>query len=61
MKYKDLKNGDLFKLFKNDKRTFKKESNGALQITDVYGYKCENSNFRVYPYLDMPVIKEVVI
>lgn len=58
MKYKDLKNDDLFKLFKSDRRVFKKTSDGALQIKDYEGFYCENRGFRVYPYLDMPVIKE---
>ncbi len=57
MKYCDLKNGETFKILKNDNRIFKKESNGALQITAADGFPCENMNFKVYPYLTMTVYK----
>ena len=57
MKYCDLRNGETFKVIKNDRRVFRKESDGALQIKDVSGYPCETRNFRVYPYLTMTVYK----
>ena len=57
MKYCDLKNGETFKVIKNDRRVFKKESDGALQIKDRWGNPCETCGFRVYPYLTMTVYK----
>lgn len=54
--YKELKVGDEFIINKkNDKRVFRKESNGALQIKDAYGFPCADKDFRIYCYLDMPV------
>ena len=73
VKYCDLNNGDLFTLnpgnkmitagragFKvNDRRWFRVTNNGALQLTDAFGDNCEADNFRIYPYLTMPVyVKE---
>ena len=54
--YKELKVGDEFIINrKNDKRVFRKESNGALQIKDAYGFPCEKENQKIYCYLTMPV------
>ena len=54
--YKELKVGDEFIINKkNDKRVFRKESNGALQIKDAYGYLCADRDYHIYGYLDMPV------
>ena len=72
-KYCELKIGDLFSLncsgvkthtasgnlirIKGDKRIFKKEREGASEVIDAYGEKCEPSSWRMYPYIDMPVWK----
>lgn len=55
--YKELKVGDEFiiNLKKNDKRVFRKENDGALQITDAYGDPCAERDYRIYCYFDMPV------
>ena len=54
--YKELKVGDEFIINKkNDKRVFRKESNGALQIKDAYGDPCAERDYHIYGYLDMPV------
>lgn len=54
--YEELKIGDEFRIKKsNDKRVFRKERNGALQIVDSDGYPCEKRGFRGYCYLTMPV------
>ena len=54
--YKELKVGDEFIINKKyDHRVFRKESNGALQIVDSYGFPCEKENHKVYCYLTMPV------
>ncbi len=72
-KYCDLEIGDLFSLncsevktvtaggnivrIKGDKRIFKKEREGASEVIDEYGHKSPMSNWRMYPYMDMPVWK----
>ena len=71
-KYCELKVGELFSLkcpyvekltsvgthrVKDDKRVFRKEIEGASQVVDMYGNKCEASDWRMYPYKDMTVYK----
>ena len=54
--YKELNVGNEFIINrKNDKRVFRKEKEGALQIKDADGFPCESRNFHIYCYMDMPV------
>ena len=55
VKYQEVKIGQEFKIIKYDYRVYRKESNGALQIVDSYGFPCEKENHKVYCYLTMPV------
>ena len=55
VEYQEVKIGQEFKIIKYDHRVYRKESNGALQIKDAYGFPCENENYKVYCYLTMPV------
>ena len=55
VEYREVKVGQEFKIIKYDHRVYRKESNGALQIKDAYGFPCENENYKVYCYLTMPV------
>ena len=73
VKYCDLKYDDLFKIqpdksevifdLRNgrkteDRRVFKVTPYGALQITDCFGDNIEERNYKIYPYLTMPVYVE---
>ena len=55
VEYREVKVGQEFKIIKYDHRVYRKESNGALQIKDAYGFPCEKENHKVYCYLTMPV------
>ena len=55
VEYREVKIGQEFKIIKYDHRVYRKESNGALQIVDSYGFPCEKENHKVYCYLTMPV------
>ena len=55
VEYREVKVGQEFKIIKYDHRVYRKESNGALQIVDSYGFPCEKENHKVYCYLTMPV------
>lgn len=72
-KYYELSVGDLFSLncpyvrtatplgeihkIKGDKRVYRKENEGALQIRGIYGENCEDRSYKVYPYYNEPVWK----
>lgn len=57
--YEDLQVGDTFKLFeKGDERVFRKEKEGAIQIRDSSGNRCEELGHMMYPYIGFPVYKE---
>lgn len=69
VKYCDLKYGDEFMLQAPgkmvmydiyghrtyDRRVYRKTNDGALEIINCHGDKCEAQNYRMYPYLTMPV------
>lgn len=55
--YEKLNVGDTFKLFKDDERAFRKEKEGAVQIRDSSGNRCEEL-YRIYLYIGCPVYKE---
>lgn len=55
VEYREVKIGQEFKIIKYDHRVYRKESNGALQIKDAYGFPCEKENQKIYCYLTMPV------
>lgn len=56
--YEKLNIGDTFKLFKSDKRVFRKEKEGAIQIRDSSGNRCEKEGFKMYLYIGCRVYKE---
>ncbi|MBP5596254.1 MAG: hypothetical protein J6Y02_12785 [Pseudobutyrivibrio sp.] len=57
--YEKLNVGDTFKLFKSgDKRVFRKEKEGAIQIRDSSGNPCEKEGFKIYLYIGCRVYKE---
>lgn len=57
--YEDLQVGDTFKLFKSgDERVFRKEKEGAIQIRDSSGNRCEELGHMIYLYIGCPVYKE---
>ena len=72
VKYCELKYGDLFKLQPDnkmvvydiynhrtkDRRVFRKTNDGALEIINCFGDKCEAQDYRVYCYSEMPVYIE---
>ena len=57
--YGDLQVGDTFKLNeKGDERVFRKEKEGAIQIRDSSGNRCEALGHRIYLYIGFPVYKK---
>ena len=48
--------GEIHKI-KGDKRVYRREKDGAIQVRDVYGDSCEARGYKVYPYYDEPVWK----
>lgn len=57
--YEDLKVGETFKLSKEgDKRVFRKEKEGAIQIRDSSGNPCETLGNMIYLYIGCTVYKE---
>lgn len=57
--YEDLKVGETFKLSKEgDKRVFRKEKEGAIQIRDSSGNPCEELGNMIYLYIGCTVYKE---
>lgn len=59
VKYRDISIGTKFALTRNKKdlRLFEKRIEGAFQIMDSWGLKCD---FPIYPYLDMPIYVEEI-
>ena len=57
VKYRNISIGTKFVLTRNKKdlRLFEKRIEGAFQIIDSCGLKCD---FPIYPYLDMPIYIE---
>lgn len=69
VRYGDLKYGDEFMIQApgkmvqydldghrtKDRRVFRKTNDGALEIIDRHGTKCEEQNYRVYPFSAVPV------
>jgi len=72
IRYCDLAVGDEFKLQPDnkmveydlyghrtkDRRVLRKTNDGALEVINCFGVKCEEQNFRHYLYLTMPVYVE---
>lgn len=57
--YEKLNVGDTFKLFKSgDERVFRKEKEGAIQIRDSSGNRCEELGHMIYLYIGCLVYKE---
>lgn len=58
VKYCELKEGECFKLnYRNDKRVYRREKDGSVEVVDSWGGKNVNSTYKIYPYLDMIVYR----